>query len=89
MAASADNQKDLRLHLQYVLNCLEGADGADAAPSAKNPCRNLGNGAVHDVSPEKREAIESALALARQALKDDDFQKAKSLAAIIQSSLQK
>ncbi len=89
MAAASDTPKMVRAHLHHVLNCLEGPAGADFDASAVNPCKDQGAGAIPDSAPEKRAALETAAALARKAIGEDDASKAKAMAAEIQSSLRK
>lgn len=38
-----------KTHLQHVMNCLEGAGGANFVAAAGYPCQGMGNGVVRDL----------------------------------------
>jgi hypothetical protein len=89
MAAGADNFKTLHFHMQHTLNCLEGKTGADFNAGPGNPCDDMGNGAIQDSAPAARKALQDAVAKAKQAMAEPDFDKAKGLAGEAQTILGK
>lgn len=82
-AAQAEALASVREHLAHVVNCLQGARGADFKAPAGNPCQGQGNGIIPDLTArgpqaskalsEAREANTAALA----ALKVSDLAQAK------------
>jgi hypothetical protein len=55
-----------RLHLQHVINCLEGPSGVNFQRSAPYPCEEQGSGII----PDLRSAVARGLPGARAALDD-------------------
>lgn len=89
MAAGADTTKTLHFHIQHTLNCLEGKTGADFNAGPGNPCDDQGNGAIPDSKPAAQKPLKEAVAKARQALTEQDFEKAKGYASDAQLILSK
>src|ERR1700761_4605763 len=80
MAAAADTTKTLHFHIQHTLNCLEGKTGADFNAGPGNPCDEQGNGAIPDSTPAAQKSLKDAVAKAKMALSEPDFEKAKGYA---------
>ena len=89
MAAAADTTKTLHFHIQHTLNCLEGKTGADFNAGPGNPCDEQGNGAIPDSSPAQQKSLKEAVAKAKLALSEPDFEKAKNYAGDAQTILSK
>ena len=89
MAAGADTTKTLHFHIQHTINCLEGKTGADFNAGPGNPCDNQGNGAIPDSSPAAQKSLKEAVAKAKLALSEPDFEKAKGFAGDAQTILSK
>ena len=89
MAAGADTAKTLHFHIQHTINCLEGKTGADFNAGPGNPCDDMGNGAIPDSKPADQKSLKDAVAKAKQALAEADFEKAKGLAGDTQIILSK
>jgi len=89
MAAGADTPKTVHFHMQHTLNCLEGKAGADFNAGPGNPCDDMGNGAIPDSKPADQKSLKEAVAKAKQALAEPDFEKAKALAGDTQTILSK
>lgn len=87
MAAGAEAPQMVRSHLQHVINCLEGPKGADFVAALGNPCGSQGEGAIPDSASDGRKKLEDAAGLARRALAERDIDKAKQMAAELQSQL--
>lgn len=87
MAAGAEAPQMVRSHLQHVLNCLEGPKGADFVAALGNPCGSQGEGAIPDSAADGRKKLEDAAGLAKRALAEKDIDKAKQMAAQLQSDL--
>jgi hypothetical protein len=89
MAAGAADFKTVHFHMQHTLNCLEGKTGADFNAGPGNPCDDMGNGAIMDSAPAARKALNDAVAKAKQAMSEENMDKAKALAAEVQVILNK
>ena len=87
MAAGAEAPQMVRSHLQHVINCLEGPKGADFVLALGNPCGSQGEGAIPDSAADGRKKLEDAASLAKRALAEPTIDKAKQMAAELQSDL--
>jgi hypothetical protein len=54
-----------KLHVQHVINCLEGPNGANFKTEAGYPCQGMGNGIV----PDLKDAVAANVPGAAEALK--------------------
>ncbi len=54
-----------QLHVQHVINCLEGPNGANFKAAAGYPCQGMGHGAV----PDLKDAVAAKVPGADEALK--------------------
>jgi hypothetical protein len=66
LAQKGDAVASAKLHLQHVINCLEGPGGANFKQQAGYPCQGQGNGIV----PDLKEATASKTPGADAALKE-------------------
>jgi len=68
LAAEAKELAEIRLHLQHVLNCLEGSKGRDYKKALGNPC--TGQGALQSLPKGSADRVraQKAIALARVAV---------------------
>ena len=89
MAAGAESPQMVRSHLQHVINCLEGPKGTDFVAALGNPCGSQGEGAIPDAASDGKKKLEEAAGLARHALAEQNIDKAKQMAAELQSDLGK
>jgi len=89
MAAGAEAPQMVKSHLQHVINCLEGPKGADFVAALGNPCGGQGDGAIPDSKEDGRKKLEDTAGLARRAMTELNIDKAKQMAAEIQSDLGK
>lgn len=89
MAAGAEAPQMVKTHLQHVINCLEGPKGADFAAALGNPCGSQGDGAIPDAKEDGRKKLEDSAGLAKRAMAELNVDKAKQMAAQIQSDLGK
>jgi hypothetical protein len=89
MAAGAESPQMVKSHLQHVINCLEGPKGADFAAALGNPCGSEGMGAIPDSKEDGKKKLEDTAALAKRAMAELDVDKAKLMAAQIQTELAK
>ena len=87
MAARARQLSMIHLHLQHVLNCLEGSRGRDFRKVADNPC--TGSGALQTLPTHSANRIRArkAIALARVGITLHDFFPAHYLAQAIHAIL--
>ena len=92
MAQTAKNIAMAHAHLQHVINCLVGPDGAGFDAKAENPCKGQGNGAIPDSASNQalHGKLESALTTAQAGLKSGSLasvqQDAGKVAATLQDS---
>jgi len=95
MAQTAKSTAMAHAHLQHVINCLVGPDGAGFDAKAENPCKGQGNGAIPDAASNQalHGKLESALTTAQAGLKSDSLasvqQDAGKVAATLQDSSSK
>ena len=89
MAAGAESPQMVKTHLQHVINCLQGPKGANYTAALGNPCASLGDGAIPDAKEDSRKKLEDAAGLATRAMAEMTIDKAKRMAAEIQSDLGK
>jgi len=95
MAQTAKNTAMAHAHLQHVINCLVGPNGAGFDAKAENPCKGQGNGAIPDAASNQalHGKLESALTTAQAGLKSDSLasvqQDAGKVAATLQDSSSK
>lgn len=89
MAVGAESPQMVKTHLQHVINCLEGPKGADFAAALGNPCGSEGDGAIPDAKEDGRKKLEDIAGLAKRAMGELNVDKAKQMAAQIQSDLGK
>ena len=89
MASAAQSPQMVKSHLQHVINCLEGPKGADFAAALGNPCGSLGDGAIPDAKQDGRKKLEDAAGMAKRAMAELNVDKAKQMAAEIESDLGK
>lgn len=55
----ADTIAHMHMHMHHIINCMVGEHGKGFDPSVMNPCKGMGNGAVHDEkSASKRKLLE-------------------------------
>jgi hypothetical protein len=77
-------------HLHHTINCLVGPHGAGFDVKERNPCKNLGNGALpHTADTTRVKSLRAALAMAEAGLRSDDLDTAKRLAAHAVAEIQK
>jgi hypothetical protein len=66
LAQRGDSVATSKLHVQHVINCLEGPNGPDFKAAAGYPCQGQGNGVIPDVT----DAVAAKVAGADVALKE-------------------
>jgi hypothetical protein len=89
MAAGAESPQMVKSHLQHVINCLEGPKGADFSAVLGNPCGSEGAGAIPDSKEDGKKKLEDTTDLAKRAMAELNVDKAKLMAAQIQTDLEK
>lgn len=89
LASAAQSPQMVKSHLQHVINCLEGPKGADFSAALGNPCASLGDGAIPDAKEDGKKKLEDAAGMAKRAMAELNVDKAKQMAAEIQSELGK
>jgi hypothetical protein len=88
LAAGAASVPMAQMHLHHVLNCLIGPAGKGFDPTAANPCKDQGGGAIPDTSDVlKKEMLQRAASNALDALKETDLDALKKDATNIQTTL--
>jgi len=87
MAAQAKDLATIHLHLQHVLNCLEGSIGSDYKEVVGNPC--TGSGALQALPEHSANRIraQKAIALARVGVTLHDLPPAHYVAQAIHAIL--
>jgi hypothetical protein len=77
-ASDVKSTKMVHLHLHHVVNCLVGPHGVGFFAPAGNPCKGMGNGALHDLKGRAnvRSRLEIALREAKIGLRDKTFKSA-------------
>lgn len=58
----------VRLHLQHVINCLQGPNGANFVAAVGYPCQGMGNGIIPDLEAASGSGVAKALQYSRIAL---------------------
>jgi hypothetical protein len=87
-AAKSTSLDMVHAHLHHTVNCLVGPNGMDFDPTALNPCKNAGNGAIPDTTDAtKQKALEAAANKAREGLKANDLAAAQKDAAETEAML--
>lgn len=83
-----------RLHIQHVINCLEGTNGKDFVGAVGHVCQGQGNGIIPDLrastlagSAKALQYSQIALTLALQAVKFNDVDAAQPWAKVIAGQL--
>lgn len=70
LAANAPDAKTTAMHLHHLINCLVGQNGGGFDPSVGNPCKDQGDGALHDTKDNRQlHALRGALHKADEGLK--------------------
>ncbi|MDA8388538.1 MAG: hypothetical protein M0Z58_07760 [Nitrospiraceae bacterium] len=87
MAARSKQLSRIHLHLQHVLNCLEGSTGRDYRKVAGNPCTGAGALQTLPARSANRVRARKAIALARVGITLHDFLPAHYLAQAIHAIL--
>lgn len=78
LAAKATDLKTTRMHLQHVVNCLVGPNGAGFDATPGNPCKDQGAGAIPDTKDAgQKAALQKALDKANDGLKKTDTAEAQ------------
>lgn len=55
----ADTLAHMHMHMHHIINCMVGEHGKAFDSKVMNPCKGMGNGAIHDESsPSKRKLLE-------------------------------
>ena len=67
-----------KLHLQHVINCLEGPAGADFKQAAGYPCEGQGHGAI----PDLKDAVAAKTPGAAKALQETNLAKTLAVQAV-------
>lgn len=91
MAADAADAATAVMHFHHVINCLVGPKSKLFDADVGNPCNNMGNGALNDVSGDSTEhaKLQHALAVAEQALHATTLKATEQYAARISEALKK
>ena len=86
-----------KLHVQHVINCLEGPNGANVKAEAGFPCQGMGNGIIPDLKdmvaakvPGAAEALKQANlgeTLAVQAIAKNDVNEVQPWAKVVSDHL--
>ena len=87
MAARVRQLSLIHLHLQHVLNCLEGSKGRDYRKVAGNPCTGVGALQTLPTHSANRIRARKAIALARVGITLHDFLPAHYLTQAIHAVL--
>lgn len=58
----------VRLHLQHVINCMQGPNGANFVAAVGYPCQGMGNGIIPDLEASSGAGAAKALQYSRIAL---------------------
>ncbi|MGH8293366.1 MAG: hypothetical protein ACRESA_07820 [Gammaproteobacteria bacterium] len=75
MAAAAANKSTADMHLHHVINCLVGSGDRRYDAQAGDPCKGMGNGAMHDLghTPAEHVRLQQALMQAELGLHADSL----------------
>jgi hypothetical protein len=87
LAANASRLSDIRLNLQHVLLCLEGASGPEHQASAPAACSSAGAAAGLPIGSANHIRVEKASKLAAVAVTFHDFRPAHFTALAVQAVL--
>ena len=87
-AAEATVLKTATTHLHHVINCLEGPQGGDYDSKEADPCKEMGNGAIPDVSEAATKMqLTMAVTKAKDGLNAKDLATAQTSAKAVQAIL--
>lgn len=92
MAAAGADQTTADMHLHHVINCLVGSGDRRYDAQAGDPCKGMGNGAIHDLghAPAEHIRLQQALMQAERGLHADSLdathEAAKRAAEALQAS---
>ena len=83
LAAASQSVEVTDMHLHHVINCLVGPHGEGFNAAAGNPCRALGDGALHDAGKHSDlySKAQRALAEARRGITARDLSAAHAAAS--------
>jgi hypothetical protein len=96
LAQKANAVAGAKLHVQHVINCLEGTAGADYKQEAGYPCQGQGNGIIPDLKaaagkmPGADKALKeasTAQTLALQAVAKNDVNEVQPWAKVVAAHL--
>lgn len=95
---ATDSASATRLHLQHVINCIEGTDGKDFKAAAGYPCDGQGNGILVDLNAAEAAGVKGAarasiyvkagLHVALMAVGSADVNESQPFAAVVARNLQ-
>ena len=83
LAQRGDSVATSKLHVQHVINCLEGPTGANFNATAGYPCQGQGNGAI----PDLKAAVAAKAAGADEALKQANLAEMLALQAMAKTTV--
>jgi hypothetical protein len=72
-----------KLHVQHVINCLEGPNGANVKAEAGFPCQGMGNGII----PDLKDAVAAKVPGAAEALKQANLSETLAVQAIAKNDV--
>lgn len=75
MAAAAADRTTADMHLHHAINCLVGSSDKRYDAQAGDPCKGMGNGAIHDLghAPAEHVRLQQALMQAERGLHADSL----------------
>ncbi|MDE2273858.1 MAG: hypothetical protein KGL00_06630 [Gammaproteobacteria bacterium] len=75
MAAAAADKSTADMHLHHAINCLVGPGDRRYDAQAGDPCKGMGNGAMHDLghAPAEQVRLQQALMQAELGLRADSL----------------
>lgn len=88
LAVGARELADVRMHLQHVLNCLEGPKGRDYDLEPGDPCGGKGALQALPVGSANRTRAQKAVELARVGVTFHDFKPAHDTALAVEAVLE-
>lgn len=85
MAAAASNKIAADMHMQHVINCLVGPSDKRFDAKAGDPCKGMGNGAIHDLghAPTEHIRLQRVLMLAESGLHDKNLHNTRQAAKLV------
>lgn len=92
MAATASDMTTTSMHIHHVINCLVGSSDKRFDAKVGDPCKGMGNGAIHDLghAPAEHIQLQRALMLSEKALHaanlDSAHQTAKLVAEVLKAA---